>query len=113
MTKLEIAQRVLNDSRDESERAHIPETSDVDYEPIIFSALEKSLQTVRPDTDIRTCEDFAVSMLRTANPVMASTGTTRCRWSRSSPQVTLGFAVPSIELSVRQSRRTCPSFLST
>lgn len=58
MTKPEIVQQVLSDFRDESEGAHIPERGDVDYEPIILSALEKSLHTVGPDTDIRTCEDF-------------------------------------------------------
>ena len=58
MTKPEIIHQVLNDFRDESEGAYIPERSDIDYEPIILSALEKSLQTVGPNTDIRTCEDF-------------------------------------------------------
>jgi hypothetical protein len=58
MTKPEIVQQVLNDFRNESERAHIPERSDVDYEAIILSALEKSLQAVEPGADIRTCEDF-------------------------------------------------------
>jgi len=58
MTKSEIIQQVLNDFRDDSERAYILEGSDVDCEAIILSALEKSLQTVGPDTDIRTCEDF-------------------------------------------------------
>ena len=58
MTKSEIVQQVLNDFWAESEGAHIPERSDVDCESIILSALEKSLQTVGPDTDIRTCEDF-------------------------------------------------------
>ena len=60
MTKPEIVQRVLNDFRAESEGAHVPERSDVDYEPIILSALEKTLQTVGPDTDILTCEDFGL-----------------------------------------------------
>jgi hypothetical protein len=60
MTKPEIIHQVLNDFRDESEGAYIPERSDIDYEPIILSALEKSLQTVGPDTDIRTCEDFGL-----------------------------------------------------
>ena len=36
----------------------ISETNDVNYECIILSALERSLQTVGSDTDIRTCEDF-------------------------------------------------------
>jgi hypothetical protein len=113
MTKPEIVQQVLNDFRDESEGAHIPGRSDVDYEPIIHSALDKFLQTVGPDADIRTCEDFDFSTLRAANPAMASTSTTKCRWSRSSRRATLGYAVPSIELSVRQNTRTRTSFLCT
>ncbi len=64
MTKPEIVQQVLNDFRDESEGTHIPERSDVDHEPIILSTLEKSLQTVGPDTDIRTCKDFGLLNVR-------------------------------------------------
>jgi len=59
MTKRGIVQQVLNDFRGESEGAHTPERSDLDSESIILSALEKSWQTVGPDTDIRTCEDFS------------------------------------------------------
>ena len=40
MTKSEIIQKVLNDFRDDSERANILEGSDVDCEAIILSALE-------------------------------------------------------------------------
>lgn len=60
MTKSEIVQQALNDFRDELGGAHIPARSDVDYKAIILSALEKSLQIVGPDTDIRTCEDFGL-----------------------------------------------------
>jgi hypothetical protein len=64
MKKLEIVRQVLNDYRDESERAHIPERSGVAEEAIILSALEKSLQTVGPDTNIQTCEDFGLLNVR-------------------------------------------------
>ena len=64
MTKPEIVQQVLNDFRGESEGAPFPERNDVDYEQIILSALEKSLQTVGPDTNIRTCEDFGILNVR-------------------------------------------------
>jgi hypothetical protein len=59
MKKAQILEKILNEFRNDSKEAYLPQRDDADYEKVIVAALEKSLQNVEPDIDIRTCEDFS------------------------------------------------------
>jgi len=58
MTKAQIVEKVVNDFWNHSEENGIPRGNGACYEKTIIEAVEKSLQQVDLDADIRTCMDF-------------------------------------------------------
>ena len=58
MTKAQIVEKVVKDFWNHSEENGTSHGNDAYYEKTIVEAIEKSLQQVDPDANIRTCADF-------------------------------------------------------